>query len=359
MNKKVAVVATASASGEMGGAERFYEGLRNALRGHGLDAQIVPVIPDESNFHEILRSYLKFYDLDFTIFDGIISTKAPGYVVRHPNHVCYLQHTMRTFYDMFDVEYPMADAGLREQRKWVQHLDTAALLSPNIKRVFVIGEEVKDRLLKFNGVQSEVLYQATTLTGFRRGAFDYLFMPGRLHRWKRVNLVIEAMAHVKATIKLLISGIGEDEAGLKELAAANPRIVFLGRVSDEELLEYYSNALAVPFVPYREDFGLVAIEAFHSGKPLITCRDSGEPARMATSFEAGLICDPIPQAVAAAIDTLFEAPETARRLGENGRLKVSQMDWDTTATQLVAALGFQLYQTTTRPYAQQGVVLAR
>ena len=80
---------------------------------------------------------------------------------------------------------------------------------------------------------------------------------------------------------------------------------------------------------------------------------------MATSFETGLICDPIPQAVAAAIDTLFEAPETARRLGENGRLKVSQMNWDTTATQLVAALGFQLYQTTTRPYAQQGVVLAR
>jgi glycosyltransferase involved in cell wall biosynthesis len=341
MIKKVAIVATASASGEVGGAERFHNGLRDSLCAHDIDARVVPVIPDESSFRAILQSYLKFYDLDLTKFDGIITTKAPAYVARHPNHVCYLQHTMRAFYDMFDVEFPAADTSLQEQRKWVHHLDTAALMSPNIKRVFSIGEEVKDRLLEFNGIESEVLYQATTLTGFRHGAFDYLFMPGRLHRWKRVNLVIEAMAHVRAPVKLLISGVGEDEAGLKELAGSNPRIVFLGRVSDDELLDYYADALAVPFVPYREDFGLVAVEAFHSGKPLITCRDSGEPARMTASYDAGLICDPTPETVARAIDTLYASPAIARKLGENGWLHVRNVSWDTTAKALVKALGFQ------------------
>jgi glycosyltransferase involved in cell wall biosynthesis len=340
MSKKVAIIATASASGEIGGAERFYEGLRDSLCGYDVDARIVPVIPDESSFPAILRSYLKFYDLDLTMFDGIITTKAPAYVARHPNHVCYLQHTMRVFYDMFDVEFPAADTSLKEQREWVQYLDTAALLSPNIKRVFTIGEEVKDRLLKFNGIQSEVLYQATTLTGYRHGAFDYLFMPGRLHRWKRVHLVIEAMAHVRAPVELLISGVGEDEASLKELAGSDPRIVFLGRVSDDELLDYYADALAVPFVPYREDFGLVAIEAFHSGKPVITCRDSGEPARMIASFDAGLICDPTPESVARAIDTLYASPAIARRLGENGLYHVRDMSWETTAKTIVKALSF-------------------
>jgi glycosyltransferase involved in cell wall biosynthesis len=341
MSKKVAIIATASPSGETGGAERFYEGLRNSLCGYDLDARIVPEIPDESSFQAILRSYLKFYDLDLTMFDGIITTKAPAHVARHPNHVCYLQHTMRIFYDMFDVEFPVADSSLKEQREWVQYMDTVALSSPNVKRVFAIGEEVKDRLLKFNGIQSEVLYQATTLTGFRHGAFDYLFMPGRLHRWKRVNLVIEAMAHVRAPVQLLVSGVGPEEAGLKELAGSNPRIVFLGRVSDDELLDYYADALAVPFVPYREDFGLVAIEAFHSGKPVITCRDSGEPARMIASFDAGLICDPTPESVARAIDTLYASPAIARRLGENGLLHVRDMSWETTAKKIVNALGFQ------------------
>jgi glycosyltransferase involved in cell wall biosynthesis len=207
--------------------------------------------------------------------------------------------------------------------------------------VFSIGEEVKHRLREFNGIESEVLYQATTLSGFRHGAFDYLFMPGRLHRWKRVNLVIEAMAHVRAPVKLIISGVGEEEAGLKELAGSNPRIVFLGRVSDDELLDYYADALAVPFVPYREDFGLVAVEAFHSGKPLITCRDSGEPARMTDSYDAGLICDPTPEALARAIDTLYASPAIARKLGENGWLHVRNVNWDTTARTLVKALGFQ------------------
>src|SRR6185295_3217401 len=113
MHKRIAIVATASASGEKGGAERFYDGLKFALCEQGVDAEIVPVIPDESNFEGILRSYLYCYDLDLTGFDGIISTKTPGYLARHPNHVCYLLHTMRRFYDMFDIEFPSSDEKLR------------------------------------------------------------------------------------------------------------------------------------------------------------------------------------------------------------------------------------------------------
>src|SRR5215471_20625635 len=240
MGRRIAILAVASASGEMGGAERFHEGLRSALCENGFDVDIISVVPDESDFAAILGSYLQFYDLDLTMYDGIISTKAPAYVARHPNHVCYLQHTMRTFYDMFDVEFPWANKELREQRKWVQKLDTAALSSSNIKRVFAIGEEVRDRLLKFNRIPSEVLYQATTLRGFHCGSSDYLFMPGRLHRWKRVNLAIEAMRHVRASINLLISGTGEEEGALKQLARENSNIAFLGRITDEELLEYYA-----------------------------------------------------------------------------------------------------------------------
>jgi glycosyltransferase involved in cell wall biosynthesis len=342
MSKKIAIVATASASGEIGGAERFYEGLRKALCAQGVDSNIVPVIPNESSFEAILGSYLQFYDLDLTEYDGIISTKAPGYLARHPNHVCYLLHTMRRFYDMFDIEFPSADKTVLEQRRRVLELDTAALSSPNVRRIFVIGEEVRDRLKKYNGIRSEVLYPVTNLTGFRRdGAFDYLFMPGRLHRWKRVNLVIDAMKHVKAPVKLFISGAGEDEAVLRESAKGDMRIEFLGRISEDEMLEWYANALAVPFVPYREDFGFVAIEAFHSGKPVITCIDSGEPARITSRFDAGVICDPFPESVAAAIESLYLSPDTAKKLGDHGRINAAAMTWDPIARELVSSLGFE------------------
>jgi glycosyltransferase involved in cell wall biosynthesis len=242
---------------------------------------------------------------------------------------------------MFDMEFPSADEIIREQRRRIQEIDTAAFLSPNIRRIFVIGEEVRDRLESFNGIRSEVLYPATTLTGFRQdGNFEYLFLPGRLHRWKRVHLVIEAMKYVKAPIKLIISGTGEDADELQTQAERDRRIEFLGRISDDDLIRYYANALAVPFVPCREDFGYVAVEAFHSGKPVITCRDSGEPARLTARFDAGLICDPDPQAVGAAIDALYLAPETAKKLGENGRIHAAAVNWTNTARALVAALGF-------------------
>jgi glycosyltransferase involved in cell wall biosynthesis len=342
MSKRIAIIATASASGEMGGAERFYDGLRSSLCVHGMEAEIVPVVPDESSFEAILASYLRFYDLDLKEYDGIISTKAPGYLARHPNHVCYLLHTMRRFYDMFDMEFPSAGPHLLEQRRCVLEMDTAAFLSRNIRQIFVIGEEVRDRLQSFNGIRSEVLYPATTLTGFRLdGNFDYLFMPGRLHRWKRVHLVIAAMSFVKAPIKLKISGVGEDQAELRKLAKEDPRIEFLGRITDEQLVEHYANALAVPFVTYREDYGYVAVEAFHSGKPVITCRDSGEPARLVARFEAGLICDPTPEAIGAAIDSLYSAPQTAKKLGESGRIHAADLNWDSTSTRLIRALGFE------------------
>jgi glycosyltransferase involved in cell wall biosynthesis len=336
---RIAVLATASASGEVGGAERFYVGLRDSLCAFGVDAQIVSVVSDESNFDNILASYLRFYDLDLSEFDGVISTKAPGFAVRHDNHVCYLQHTMRVFYDMFDVEFANCDATLRAQRKRIVELDTAALQNPRVRHRFVIGHEVKDRLRMYNGLDAEVLYQSTTLHGLRTGSYNYLFMPSRLHRWKRVDLVIRAMKMVSAPIDLLISGSGEDESQLRELAAGDSRIKFLGRISDAQLMELYADALAVPFVALREDFGLVAVEAFHSEKPVITCEDSGEPARMVRQFGGGIVCAPDPDAIAAAIASLADNRTAARELGAAGRRFRDAISWESVAAVLLDALG--------------------
>jgi glycosyltransferase involved in cell wall biosynthesis len=340
MQPRIAILAAGSKSGEIGGAERFYLGVRDALRARGADAQILTIINDESCFEAIEETYLRYYDLDLGGFDGVISTKAPGYVARHPNHVCYLQHTMRVFYDMFDREFPNADAHLKWQRGEIQRLDTAALQDGRIRKRFVIGHEVRRRLLAFNNLDAEVLYQATTLTGFRTGQFSYVFLPGRLHRWKRVSLAIESMRHVSLPVQMVISGTGEDERELKAQAQGDARIRFVGMVTDRELLEYYSNALVVPFVPFREDFGLVTLEAFHSRKPVITCSDSGEPANIVRDGVTGFICPPEPAAIGARIQQLAESPRLATAMGAAGADSIQNIRWDVVADKLLAALGF-------------------
>lgn len=81
--------------GGFGGAERLYAGLGGALAACGLTVERIDVVNDESSFDRILETYLVAYDLDLSAFDGVISTKAPSYAVRHRNHVGYLMHTLR------------------------------------------------------------------------------------------------------------------------------------------------------------------------------------------------------------------------------------------------------------------------
>lgn len=54
--------------------------------------------------------------------------------------------------------------------------------------------------------------------------------------------------------------------------ANNPRVKFLGRISDEELVKYYSNALGFIFPSLYEGFGLPPLEAQKCGCPVL-CAD--------------------------------------------------------------------------------------
>ncbi len=338
MTARIALVAAVPPSGEQGGAERFFNGLSEALAANDLQVTILKIASDESCYERIQESYLRFYDLDLSGFDGVISSKAPSYVVRHPNHVCYLQHTMRVFYDMFEREFPEPTLHLRQQRNTVQALDTAALRRLPAGKRLAIGWEVAGRLQQFNGLEAQVMHHPSTLAGLHQGAFRHIFLPGRLHRWKRVDLAIDAMRHVTTPVELVIAGSGEDEAALRARAASNPRIRFTGRVSDQELTDLYAESLVVLFLPQREDMGLVTLEAFGAHKPVITCRDSGEPARLVQDGESGFVCDPQPVAIAGAIDRLASEAGLAAAMGARGAQSIAEITWQRVGRVLAAAL---------------------
>jgi glycosyltransferase involved in cell wall biosynthesis len=336
--RRVAVLGVTPLSGETGGAERLFGGLRDALEREGLATELVMVPSDEASFTGILEAYLRCYDLDLSGFDAVLSTKAPTYAVQHRNHVCYLMHTMRVFYDMFVVERPQASAEDVRQRALIQRLDRMLLRPPRVRRLLTIGEEVRQRILPVVGLEADVLRHPSTLDPLREGAFRHLLLPGRLHRWKRADLAIAAMRQVRPDIPLLITGTGEDAAVLQREARGDPRIRFIGHVTDEQLLTLYAEALAVLFIPLREDLGLVTLEAFGSGKPVITCTDSGEPARLIAHGHSGLICPPEPGSLAAAIEFLAANPARAAEMGREGRVTASSITWDKVAERLTGAI---------------------
>ncbi len=337
MIPSVAFLAVEPASGERGGAEAFHDGFCDALARAGWQVSKIRLAVDESTFEGVLRAYLAAYDLDLSQYDMVISSKAPSYAVRHPRHICYLQHTIRVFYDMYDREYPRPWADLERQRERIIGLDNGLLDTRRVAKIFTNGDETTRRLRKFNSLESEVLYPGLLRDHFRQGRFDnYLFIPGRLHRWKRIDLLVEAMRHVKSDVELRIAGTGQDQEALEALAAASgANVRFMGRLDDEECVEQYANALAVPFVPIMEDFGYITLEAFRSGKPVITCTDSGTPVDLVARAEAGMVCDPTPEAIAKAIDAVASSPDACQAMGARGLQSTSTITWERAASRVM------------------------
>src|SRR4030095_249191 len=97
----------------------------------------------------------------------------------------------------------------------------------------------------------------------------YFLFVGRLEKIKGVQNLIPRVKE-RREYDLLIAGAGEYEHTLKGLAAGSDNIVFLGKLNQEKLTEFYRSALAVivPSICY-ETFGIIIIEAFAMKTPVI------------------------------------------------------------------------------------------
>jgi glycosyltransferase involved in cell wall biosynthesis len=116
---------------------------------------------------------------------------------------------------------------------------------------------------------------------------------------------------------------------------------FAGRVTDDELLSLYATSSAVLFPPADEDYGYIALEAFLSKKPVVTCTDSGGPLEFVGDGENGRIVPPDAAAIGAAAADLLAHPERAREFGERGFERVRGISWGLAVRSLLEAGGIR------------------
>ena len=167
---KIAVVTPKALHGEKGGAENFYAGLVSALNRAGHIAHHIDVLIDESTFEGILEAYCRCFDLDLDDYDVVISTKSPTYMVRHRNHLSYLVHTMRAFYDMFESEFDAQNKELQKKRRIIHAFDKYGLDPIRVKKHFAIGKPVCERLTAvdpfWKDIPFEILYPPPIIERF-------------------------------------------------------------------------------------------------------------------------------------------------------------------------------------------------
>lgn len=149
-------------------------------------------------------------------------------------------------------------------------------------------------------------------------------------RGKNLDSVLRAFAMLEpdlGDVMLEIVGDGELRAGLEALAVElgiSARVRFLGRVSDAELAECYRRAGAFILPSSKEGFGIVYLEAWKFGLPVI-CGTEGASREVVGDGIDGLVVDPADRhALASAMAALLRDPERARAMGERGARKVAE-----------------------------------
>ena len=335
---KTVLVCEAQVPFVRGGAELLVRGLVTELTRRGYKAEKVSVPFKWYPKEELLSQAAAWRLIDLSESNGeridtVIATKFPTYFARHPNKVTWLLHQYRAIYDLCgtpysDFENTERDVRLRDR---LIALDNEAL--GESKRLFTIAKNTTDRLSRYNGMTAETLYHPPPLAGqLTTGPLgDYVLSVGRLEANKRVDLIVRALAKADRHVRLIVAGEGPLRGRLEEIAADSgvaDRVTFTGGVTEAQLVGLYAGALAVVFPPFDEDYGYVTLEAFLSRKPVVTTTDAGGPLEFVDDGVTGLVTEPTPDAIGAALSRLAGDVRRAQSLGDAGYDRARAITWD-------------------------------
>jgi len=335
---RIAVITSGQPFGG-GGHTVIADGLVQALRDAGHQAETV--LTPQNRFGRQGAAYLSTWLTDVGMaqdggrIDQVITLRYPAYAVRHEAQVCWLTHRMREYYDLWDRFSATLTPAQRVKegiRRRLIHAADRHFLTRRVRRLFVISGTVEQRLLRWGGIPSTVLHPPPPPRPYRCDGYgDYIFAVSRLTRLKRLDLLVRALARPEAAgVRCVIAGDGEMAAELKALVGAlglDGRVRLVGGVDSATLVDYLARCRAVCFPAQDEDYGFVTVEAFASGKPVVTCSDSGGPLEFVHDGVEGLVAAPTPAGLAGALAALAADEALASRLGQAGLAAVQALTW--------------------------------
>lgn len=343
------LIATTQVPFVRGGAEIHAEGLRNALCQAGHAAEIVAIPfkwypPERIPEHILACRLLDLSESCGMRVDRVIGLRFPAYCIPHPNKLLWILHQYRAAYDLWDS--PLGDLihfpNGQQIREVIHHADRRYIAEA--QAIYANSGNVSQRLKHYCGIDSTPLYHPPQHAEcfYSAEAHNPLFFPSRINRTKRQDLVIEALAHTQEAVRVQFAGMADDagyERELRETArrlGVGERIEWLGEISEEEKRDRYAHALGVLYPPLDEDYGYVTLEAMLSARPVITCTDSGGPLEFIRDGENGRVAAPTPQALAQAMDELWQDRALAWRWGGAGRedYAARRISWQTVVSTL-------------------------
>jgi glycosyltransferase involved in cell wall biosynthesis len=327
-----------------GGAEQLAGWLVDQLREHGHRAELVLLPYWVAPPQTVLENAIAAHFTRITGVDRVIALKFPSYYVPHDDKILWVLHQHRPAYELWRTEFQQELTDTPEGR-YVRSaiIEADNRMLPKARRIYAISGVIARRMRTFNGHDPTVLYPPVgheqAYNSEEPG--NYIFFPSRVASIKRQDLAVEAMAHVRSDVRLVIAGPGE-YGQLAKLAAdhgVGGRVELLpGWLPEQRKLDLLARCLGVLFPPYDEDYGYVTLEGFLACKPVITCTDSGGPIELVEDGVSGWVAEPDARAIAEAIDRLAADRGRAVRMGiaARERARALEISWDHVVQELTA-----------------------
>jgi glycosyltransferase involved in cell wall biosynthesis len=251
---------------------------RGALLGKRAHTSFIQYLPCASSKY---RSYLPFMPyaverFDLSQYDIILSSShavAKGVRKRSGQlHICYCHTPMRYAWDLKEqyLREARLDKGIRgyAARRILDRLQAwDARTAEGVDYFIANSRYIADRIKRAYKRESTVIYPPVDVErfGLCTEKDDYYLTASRIVPYKRINLIVEAFAHMPDR-QLVVIGDGPGFNEIKSKASSN--IELLGYQSQDVLIKYLQRAKAFIFAA-EEDFGILPVESQACGTPVI------------------------------------------------------------------------------------------
>ncbi len=219
----------------------------------------------------IERFKLRDYDLVLSSSHCVAKGIFPGRAL----HIAYLHAPMRYVWDMHDLYFDadgrsLVSLGMRVWRQYLQQWDLRS--SERVHFYVANSDNIARKIKELYRREATVIYPPVDVERFciSSDRKSYFLIVSALVPYKRIDVAVEAFNELKLPLK--IAGEGPLRKMLE--AQAGPNIEFLGWMEGRQLAELYASCEAFIF-PGEEDFGIAALEAQASGRPVIAYGKGG------------------------------------------------------------------------------------
>ncbi len=163
---------------------------------------------------------------------------------------------------------------------------------------------------------------------------------GRIVYHKGLQYLVESACYLEDDVKYIIGGTGDFMENLEysvKRFGLEDRVIFPGRIPNDELPEYYGAAdvFVLPSISRLEAFGIVTLEAMASEVPVVVSDIPGV-REVIVEGRHGLLAEPMKAIdIAGKVRTILENSDMSEKMGKAGRKVVEERyTWDIVAEQL-------------------------